>query len=199
MSRGTLGRVKMDDIIKAPVASFDQALQGRLAGVSVTSSDGQPGSEMDIVIRGANSLTQSNSPLYVIDGFPIEDFSSAAVNTADIASLTVLKDASATAIYGSRGANGVIIIETKKGEIGKPKVSYSGTVGVQEVTKRMELMTPYEFVVYQIERSPANLDRYLTKPGRTLDYYRTHAGIDWQDRLFRNALMHTHNISVFGR
>ena len=101
---GTLGRVKMDDIIKAPVASFDQALQGRLAGVSVTSSDGQPGSEMDIVIRGANSLTQSNSPLYVIDGFPIEDFSSAAVNTADIASLTVLKDASATAIYGSRGA-----------------------------------------------------------------------------------------------
>lgn len=195
---GTLGRVKMDDIIKAPVASFDQALQGRLAGVSVTSSDGQPGSEMDIVIRGANSLTQSNSPLYVIDGFPIEDFSSAAVNTADIASLTVLKDASATAIYGSRGANGVIIIETKKGEIGKPKVSYSGTVGVQEVTKRMELMTPYEFVVYQIERSPANLDRYLTKPGRTLDYYRTHAGIDWQDRLFRNALMHTHNISVSG-
>ena len=195
---GTLGRVKMEDMVKAPVVSFDQALQGRIAGVSITSSDGQPGSEMDIVIRGSNSLTQSNSPLYVVDGFPIEDFSSAAVNTADIASLTVLKDASATAIYGSRGANGVIIIETKKGEIGKPKISYSGTVGVQEVTKRMELMTPYEFVVYQIERSPSNLDRYLTKPGRTLDYYRTHEGIDWQDRLFRSALMHTHNLSVSG-
>ena len=195
---GALSRVKMDDIVKAPVASFDQALQGRMAGVSVTSSDGQPGTEMDIVIRGANSLTQSNSPLYVIDGFPIEDFSSAAVNAADIASMTVLKDASATAIYGSRGANGVIIIETKKGEEGRAKVTYNGTVGFQEVTNRMELMTPYEFVVYQIERSPSNLDRYLTKPERTLDYYRTNAGIDWQDRLFRNALMHTHNISVSG-
>lgn len=161
---GTVSRVKMEDMVKAPVASFDQALQGRLAGVSVTSSDGTPGAEMDIVIRGANSLTQSNSPLYVVDGFPIEDFSSAAVNTADIASLTVLKDASATAIYGSRGANGVIIIETNKGEAGKPKVTYNGTVGFQEVTKRMELMTPYEFVVYQIERAPSNLDRYLTRP-----------------------------------
>ncbi|MDE5694464.1 MAG: TonB-dependent receptor plug domain-containing protein, partial [Alistipes sp.] len=195
---GTLGRVKMEDMVKAPVASFDQALQGRLAGVQVTSQDGTPGAEMDIVIRGANSLTQSNSPLYVVDGFPIEDFSSAAINTADIASLTVLKDASATAIYGSRGANGVIIIETNKGEAGKPKVTYNGTVGFQEVTKRMELMTPYEFVVYQIERSPSNLDRYLTKPGRTLDFYRTHEGIDWQDRLFRSALMHTHNVSVTG-
>ncbi|MDE5578427.1 MAG: TonB-dependent receptor [Alistipes sp.] len=195
---GTLGRVKMEDLVKAPVASFDQALQGRLAGVSVNSSDGTPGAEMDIVIRGANSLTQSNSPLYVIDGFPIEDFSSAAINTADIASLTVLKDASATAIYGSRGANGVIIIETHKGQEGKPKVTYNGTVGFQEVTKRMELMTPYEFVVYQIERSPANLDRYLTKPERTLDFYRSHEGIDWQDRLFRTALMHTHNVSVSG-
>ncbi|MDE5621681.1 MAG: SusC/RagA family TonB-linked outer membrane protein, partial [Alistipes sp.] len=195
---GTISRVKMEDIVKAPVASFDQALQGRMAGVSVTSSDGQPGSEMDIVIRGANSLTQSNAPLYVVDGFPIEDFSSAAVNAADIASMTVLKDASATAIYGSRGANGVIIIETKKGEEGRAKVTYSGTVGFQEVTNRMELMTPYEFVVYQIERSPSNLDRYLTKPERTLDYYRTNGGIDWQDRLFRNALMHTHNISVSG-
>ena len=195
---GTVSRVKMEDMVKAPVASFDQALQGRLAGVSVTSSDGTPGAEMDIVIRGANSLTQSNSPLYVVDGFPIEDFSSAAVNTADIASLTVLKDASATAIYGSRGANGVIIIETNKGEAGKPKVTYNGTVGFQEVTKRMELMTPYEFVVYQIERAPSNLDRYLTRPGRTLDFYRTHEGIDWQDRLFRSALMHTHNVSVSG-
>lgn len=195
---GTVGRVKMDDLAKAPVASFDQALQGRLAGVTVSSSDGTPGAEMDIVIRGANSLTQSNSPLYVVDGFPIEDFSSAAIGTADIASLTVLKDASATAIYGSRGANGVIIIETVKGAEGKAKVTYNGTVGFQEVTNRMELMNPYEFVVYQIERSPSNLDRYLTKPGRTLDFYRSHTGIDWQDRLFRTALMHTHNVSVTG-
>ena len=195
---GTVSRVKMDDIIKAPVASFDQALQGRLAGVQVSSTDGQPGAEMEIVIRGANSLTQSNAPLYVVDGFPIEDFSSAALSASDIASMTVLKDASATAIYGSRGANGVIIIETKQGQVGKPQVTYNGTFGFQQVTKQMELMNPYEFVVYQIERDPSNLDAYLTNPGRTLDYYRTHPGIDWQDRLFRNAFVHMHNISVSG-
>ena len=117
---GSVGVVKVTDLIKAPVTSFDQALQGRVAGVNVSSSDGQPGTDFNIVIRGTNSLTQDNSPLYVIDGFPIENFSNAALNPEDIESMTILKDASATAIYGSRGANGVIIIETKKGKVGRP-------------------------------------------------------------------------------
>ena len=212
---GSLGVLSTSEITKSKGTSFMDALQGRMAGVQVSSSSGEPGAGIDITIRGGNSINAGTQPLYIIDDVQIDvnadevatsSYTSAnvrynplaGINPSDIESITVLKDASATAIYGSRGANGVIIIETKKGEIGKPKVSYSGTVGVQEVTKRMELMTPYEFVVYQIERSPANLDRYLTKPGRTLDYYRTHAGIDWQDRLFRNALMHTHNISVSG-
>lgn len=141
---GSVGIVKVDDMVKAPVSSFDQALQGRVAGVNVTSSDGQPGTDFNIVIRGANSLTQDNSPLYVIDGFPIENFSNSALNPDDIASLTVLKDASATAIYGSRGANGVIIIETKKGKVGRPTITYSGTFGVQSVTKKIDMMNPYD-------------------------------------------------------
>lgn len=195
---GTVSRVSIDDMIKAPVTSFDQALQGRLAGVSVSSSDGQPGSEMNIVIRGANSLTQSNSPLYVIDGFPIEDFSNAAINSSDIASMTVLKDASATAIYGSRGANGVIIIETKRGQEGRPKITYNGTFGFQQVTKQIDMMNPYDFVVYQLERDPGALDKYLTNPNRTMDYYRNADGVDWQDKLFRNAPVQLHNISLAG-
>src|SRR5690606_18604289 len=108
---GSVGEVKVEDIQKAPVATIDQALAGRIAGVQVTSNEGQPGSAMNVVIRGGNSLTQSNSPLYVIDGFPMEDPSLAAINPQDIKSMNILKDASATAIYGSRGANGVIVIE----------------------------------------------------------------------------------------
>ena len=196
---GTLSNVKVDELVKAPVINFDQALQGRIAGVSISSADGQPGSDMDVVIRGANSLTQSNSPLYVVDGFPIEDFSSAAINTSDIASLTVLKDASATAIYGARGANGVIIIETNRGFEGKPTITYNGTYGFQTVTKKMEMMDAYEFVCYQIERQPSSVDTYLNNLDRTLeDYKQMGQGIDWQDRLFQNAPLHMHNISLAG-
>ncbi|MCQ2184396.1 MAG: TonB-dependent receptor plug domain-containing protein, partial [Bacteroidales bacterium] len=101
---GTVSRVNMEEIIKAPVVSIDQALQGRIAGVNLTSSDGQPGSEMSVVIRGTNSITQDNSPLYVVDGFAMEDFAGTGVSPQDVASITVLKDASATAIYGSRAA-----------------------------------------------------------------------------------------------
>lgn len=196
---GTVSIVKMDDVIKAPVVNFDQALQGRMPGVYVSSADGQPGSNMEIVIRGANSLTQSNAPLYVVDGFPMEDFSSAAINSNDIESLTVLKDASATAVYGARGANGVIIIETKKGVEGRPVIAYNGTFGFQTVTKKMKMMNALEFVEYQIERSPATADIYLNNLDRTLEYYRDLGqGIDWQDKLFRIAPIHMHNVSMTG-
>lgn len=196
---GTVSIVKMDDVIKAPVVNFDQALQGRMPGVYVSSADGQPGSNMEIVIRGANSLTQSNAPLYVVDGFPMEDFSSAAINSNDIESLTVLKDASATAVYGARGANGVIIIETKKGVEGRPVIAYNGTFGFQTVTKKMKMMNALEFVEYQIERSPATADTYLNNLDRTLEYYRDLGqGIDWQDKLFRIAPIHMHNVSMTG-
>ena len=195
---GTVTHVKMEEIRRAPVIGLDQALQGRIAGMKVTSADGQPGYDMEVIIRGANSLTQSNSPLYVIDGFPMEDYSTSALSPNDIASVTVLKDASSTAIYGSRGANGVIIIETKKGKLGKTEINYSGTMGVHQAARRMELMTPYEFVVYQLERSSESFDKYLTNVGRTLEDYLSYNGIDWQDRIFRNAFVQTHNISMLG-
>ena len=196
---GTVSIAKMDDVLKAPVVNFDQALQGRMAGVQVSSMDGQPGSDMEIIIRGANSLTQSNAPLYVVDGFPMEDFSGAAINANDIESLSVLKDASATAIYGARGANGVIIIETKKGVEGRPVVTYNGTYGFQTVTKKMEMMNALEFVEYQIERQPSSVDTYLNNLDRTLEDYRNMGqGTDWQDELFRVAPVHMHNLSLTG-
>ena len=111
---GAVGTVKFEDVLKAPVATVDQSLAGRIAGVQVSSNDGQPGSSANIVIRGGNSLTQSNAPLYVIDGFPVESIDDITLNPNEIESMTVLKDASSTAIYGARGSNGVIVIETKQ-------------------------------------------------------------------------------------
>lgn len=195
---GSVGVVKVSDMVKAPVTSFDQALQGRIAGVNVSSSDGQPGSDFNIVIRGANSLTQDNSPLYVIDGFPIENFSNAAINPEDIESMTILKDASASAIYGSRGANGVIIVETKKGKIGRPTVTYTGTFGTQSVSKKMEMMSAYDYVDYMVERDESNYAKFLTDEGRTLEDYRNIKAIDWQDEIFRTSFVHMHNVSLRG-
>lgn len=196
---GSVGQVKIEEMTKAPVTSFEEALAGRIAGVQVSSNSGQPGDDINIVIRGGNSITQSNAPLYVVDGFPIEDFNASSINPDDIESISVLKDASATAIYGTRGANGVIILETKKGKIGKPQVSYNAFVGYHEPTKKMDMMTPYDFVRYQLDRDPVSMtDMYLTKPGFTLEDYRNADQIDWQDYLFRNALAHNHSLSLRG-
>src|SRR5690554_960466 len=196
---GSVGRVDVEDMIKAPVASFSEALAGRVAGVRVSGSDGQPGGGVNIVIRGAGSLTQSTSPLYVIDGFPIENLDPTTLNPEDIESMTILKDASSTAVYGSRAANGVILIQTKRGLVGKPLVSYSGSYGVQQNPRKMEMMSPYEFVKYQSELNPTSFDTPAYFEGdRTLDYYRNIEGIDWQDEVIRTGSVQIHNISLRG-
>lgn len=196
---GSVGRVDVEDMIKAPVASFSEALAGRVAGVRVSGSDGQPGGGVNIVIRGAGSLTQSTSPLYVIDGFPIENLDPTTLNPEDIESMTILKDASSTAVYGSRAANGVILIQTKRGLVGKPVVSYSGSYGIQQNPRKMEMMSPYEFVKYQSELNPTSFDTPAYFEGdRTLDHYRNVEGIDWQDEVIRTGSVQIHNISLRG-
>ncbi|MGN7722014.1 SusC/RagA family TonB-linked outer membrane protein [Chitinophaga sp. 22620] len=197
---GSVSQVRVEDLQKAPVLSFDQALAGRVAGVQVSSNDGQPGAEgINIVVRGANSLSQSNSPLYVIDGFPMEDPENMSLNPEDIKTINILKDASATAIYGARGANGVVVIETKHGQAGAaPAITATASFGFQDVTKRMELMSPYDFVRYQFERDDqTTTDAYLSN-GLTLEDYKRTSGINWQDRLFRRAPMQVYNIAVRG-
>lgn len=195
---GAVERVDAGELSKISASSLDQALQGRMAGVSLSSSDGQPGVEMDILIRGTTSISQSNSPLFVIDGFPMEDYSISTIHPKDVASITILKDASSSAIYGSRGANGVILIETKKGKQGNAEVSYSGSVGVQQVSRTMEMMDAYDFVKYQLELVPSLSSKYLDATGLTLEDYKGVPAIDWQQKIFRTALVHSHNVSVIG-
>jgi TonB-linked SusC/RagA family outer membrane protein len=194
---GSIGSVNVAELQKAPVTSFEQALGGRVAGVQVASSDGQPGDAPNIVIRGNNSVNNSNSPLYVIDGFPIENPNNNAINPAEIASIDVLKDASATAIYGSRGANGVIIITTKRGKQGAPVIQYDAYAGFNKVTRRLKMMSPYEFVRLQNEINPTLAAGYFTN-GRTMDSYKDVQGVDYQDELFRTAPFQNHYLSLSG-
>ncbi len=197
---GAVVSVQSRDLVKAPVKSFDEAMAGRVAGVQITSGDGQPGSLPSIVIRGANSLTSDNSPLYVIDGFPIEgNDENFALNPADIESIDILKDASATAIYGARGANGVIMITTKRGKAGKPKITYTGYYGFQNEVKRMEVMGPYDFVRMLYDRNPDETEqRYLSGRNKTLEDYKNDKGIDWYDEVVHYAPMQNHSISASG-
>lgn len=204
---GSVAKVEMDELNKAQVLSFDQALGGRVAGVQVVSSDGRPGAESNIVIRGSNTISEHSdgNPLYVIDGFATDDADLASISPNDIESIDVLKDASATAIYGARGANGVIIVTTKRGSESAPKVTYDGYVTFQEEPKFLELMNGYDFVAYQEElqgvtRLRSNYYRYDTALGRyrTLEDYRYIPESNWQDEVFRPAPMTSHNLSLTG-
>lgn len=197
---GAVGSVNMTDVEKAPVLSLDQAMQGRLAGVQVTSSDGQPGANADFVIRGVGSVSQTAAPLFVIDGFPQEDFNFNSLSPQDIASVEVLKDASATAIYGSRGANGVIIITTKRGTSAVPSISYSTNAGFQNTIAKVKMLDSYEFVKLQNDVNPFYTNYVYFSNGKTLDSYRNAPYIDWQDLLSnKNPSFQTHNISIAGK
>lgn len=194
---GAVEVVNVSELQKAPVPTFDQALAGRIAGVQVSGNDGQPGMANNIVIRGNNSITQDNSPLYVIDGFPVEAFNDNPVSPSDIESIQVLKDASATSIYGSRGANGVIIITTKQGTKAAPVISLNSYYGVQDVTNKFDMMSPYEFVKYQYELNPITTDR-LYLDTRTLEDYKNLPGIDMQNAIYRRAPIWNNDIAFRG-
>ena len=186
-------------------ASIDNALQGKVAGVQAASTSGQPGAPANIRIHGQSSLTGSGDPLYVVDGMPLgggtdKTASSnplASINPADIETMEVLKDASATAIYGSRAANGVIIITTKKGKKGEAKVNYSGNFTVSQFTNRYDMMNLREYASYisdaQIIQDRGTQPDMLFRSPSSLG-----EGTDWQDELFQNAIGHSHQISVNG-
>ncbi|MBE6216024.1 MAG: TonB-dependent receptor [Bacteroidales bacterium] len=207
---GSVSKVDMGELMKAPVTNFDQALTGKVAGVVVTTSDGALGAEANITIRGNNSLTQSSAPLYIIDGFPTESSMATALNSADIESIDILKDASATAIYGARGANGVIVITTKQGMEGKPKVNFSANWTVNRIANKADLMNGYEFVELQNELfgmngntnpylKPSDADLAAGIESYSLEDYRDQSQwSDWQDNIYRTSLSQTYNISLSG-
>ena len=207
---GSVSKVDMGEILKAPVTNFDQALTGKVAGVVVTTSDGALGAEANITIRGNNSLTQSSAPLYIIDGFPTESSMATALNSADIESIDILKDASATAIYGARGANGVIVITTKQGVEGKPKVNFSSSWTVSHIANKADLMNGYEFVQLQNEiyGLSGNTNAYIKpteedtaagiKSYSLEDYLDESRWNDWQDNIYRTSLSQNYNLSISG-
>lgn len=209
--------VGAEDIEGFVGAGVDQALQGKAAGVQVTANSGQPGGGMQVQIRGASTLNAKDAqPLYVIDGVPVQnlvkggndyglDLGNGSVgsfsgisnlNPDDIESMEILKDASATAIYGSRAANGVVLITTKSGKKGKAQFNYSGTAGWQTVAKTLDLMNLREYAKYRTEFYQ---DQGLTEnDGEFGDYRILGNGTDWQDAIFRTAFMTSHNLSAAG-
>ena len=194
---GSVTAIKPDEMSKGITTSAQDMLAGKIAGVNVTSNSGEPGAGSQIRIRGGSSLNASNDPLIVIDGLAIDNDGIkgmanglAMVNPQDIETFTVLKDASATAIYGSRASNGVIIITTKKGsKDGKLKVAYNGSVTVSTTQKRYDVMDGDEYRAYLIERFGSLEDAPLTVGD---------ANTDWQDAIFRTAVSTEHNISLSG-
>ena len=185
-----------------PLSSAAEALSGRLAGVQVTSTEGAPGADVIIRVRGGGSITQDNAPIYIVDGIQVENALSI-ISPQDIASVDVLKDASATAIYGARGANGVVIITTKGGRPGRTIVSYNGSGGFREISNKMDVLKPYDFVLWQYERARINNDSNFNKTygstWDTLENYKNTPFIDWQEEVFgRKAPYQNHNITVSG-
>lgn len=200
---GSVSSINARQIKDIPINSAAQALAGRLAGVQITGTEGSPDAAAVIRVRGGGSITQDNSPLYIIDGIQIEDGLSV-ISPQDIASIDVLKDASATAIYGARGANGVVIITTKSGRNQKPVLSYNGMAGVSKLANKLEVMQPYDFVMFQYERSrgsTADMNSFLSTYGTFADMelYKSVPFVDWQDQMFgRDAIQQTHNVSLTG-
>ena len=197
---GSVVSVSEKDIKKTIVTSVDQALQGRAAGVQVTQNSGAPGGGISVAIRGTNSLN-GNEPLYVIDGIAVEGQTNgntsalSSINPSDIVSLEVLKDASATAIYGSRASNGVVLITTKRGSVGKTKISYEGYYASQRIPKFLDSMNLREYAKLYNERADIlgwGKREEFADPSVLGD------GTNWQKEIFQNAGMHSHQLSVSG-
>lgn len=203
---GSVSSLSEDKLKESVATSIDQAMAGRVSGVSVTSTSGQPGQATSVRVRGVSTLSGSSEPLYVVDGMPIgggdasHSASSnplASINPADIISMDVLKDASATAIYGSRAANGVVMITTRKGKSGDAKITYDGSFSVSQFTKRLDMMNLKEYAQYL--NDPTVRDAFKSEPDILLSNPDVLGeGTDWQDELFRNGIGHSHQVSASG-
>lgn len=203
---GSISSVSGQAIENYKTSSVLNALGGMVAGVNITSSDGTPGGGFDVKIRGVGTVTGETSPLYIVDGFEVSDINYLA--NQDIKSIEVLKDASASAIYGSRAANGVVLVTTKSGYAGRPEVSYSGSTSYRVLSKQLDELTPYEFVALQMELNPSKYATTYYREGndaagrpyryQTIDDYIGAKGVDWQDEAFRPTWSSNHELSVRG-
>ncbi|MEJ1239211.1 TonB-dependent receptor [Chryseolinea sp. T2] len=191
-----IASVKSADLVQTPVVNVAQGLQARVAGVQITQNSAAPGGNVSVRIRGTNSINGTSEPLYVVDGIQISNSGGindvsplSTINPNDIESVDVLKDASATAIYGARGANGVVLITTKRGKSGVTRVSYEGYYGVQQVRKMLDVMNASEFAQLENETFKTNVYADPAAEGE---------GVDWQKLIFRSAPIQNHQLSVNG-
>lgn len=196
---GSVANVKMADIAETPVIGVDQALQGRIAGVDIMSTTGEPGSSTSIRIRGTRSIEASNEPLIVVDGVMDAVGSLGEINPDDIESISILKDASSTAIYGSRGANGVVMVTTKKGVTEKPVIRAKATFGISTIAKHLDLMNAEEFVRYINDYySFGSKGVYLPDNSARKDIESYANDTDWIDAITRVAKYQNYQVSISG-
>ena len=201
---GSVTNVKMGDIKDAPVLSVDQALQGRIAGADIMTTSGEPGASTSIRIRGTRSIIASNEPLIVVDGVMDAVSDLGDLNSADIESISVLKDASSTAIYGSRGSNGVIIVTTKRGDSDKPRIVFEAEAGVSQLPKKLDVMKGYEYAQYRNDIAyftTGNTDAVEGAPLSKYPYKDPLSygdGTDWLGSVTRTAVYQNYNLSVSG-
>lgn len=201
---GSVTNVKMGDIKDAPVLSVDQALQGRIAGADIMTTSGEPGASTSIRIRGTRSIIASNEPLIVVDGVMDAVSDLGDLNSADIESISVLKDASSTAIYGSRGSNGVIIVTTKRGDSDKPRIVFKAEAGVSQLPKKLDVMKGYEYAQYRNDIAyftTGNTDAVEGAPLSKYPYKDPLSygdGTDWLGSVTRTAVYQNYNLSVSG-
>lgn len=198
---GSVATVNNKALEAVPVANATEALQGKMAGVQITATEGSPDAEMKIRVRGGGSITGDNTPLYIVDGFPVESISD--IPASEIEDITVLKDASSTAIYGSRGANGVILVTTKSGKEGKVNVSYNAYYSWKKMAKTLNTLSGSDYVKWQREYALLrdNEDKYTNLFGNweDRDLYENAAENDWQDQVFgRVGNTFNHNLSITG-
>ena len=192
---GSVSSVKNTELSAFPTNNAVQALSGRVSGVQIKQNTGAPGGAISVRIRGTNSIKGSNEPLYVVDGFPISESDLTFINNSDIESLEILKDASATAIYGSRGANGVVLITTKSGKLGQTKVDIRTNIGIQTLRKKLDLCNAYEYATLYNEVA-ANDGKAPAFTQAEVDGFGE--GFDWQDFVFRKALIQNEDVTVSG-
>ena len=198
---GSVATVNSEVLAAVPVASATEALTGKMAGVQITTTEGSPDAEMKIRVRGGGSITGDNTPLFIVDGFPVESISD--IPASDIEDMTVLKDASSTAIYGSRGANGVILVTTKSGKEGKVSVNYNAYYSWKKIAKTMDVLDPYDYAKWQYELAMLKDDvtSYEQFFGKyeDMDMYQNIPYNDWQDLTFgRTGHTFNHNLSITG-
>lgn len=223
-STGSISQLKADGLDKNVSTNFSSALSGQVTGVQVIQTSGQPGTDSQIRVRGIGTLTAGSDPLIVVDGFPLTEGSTLnSINTASIESIEVLKDAASTAIYGSRGANGIIMIKTKGGASSKPNVTFSASLGMQQRSDRVKLVNAHDFAIFQkearntgyVNKDPNNrketdsteerkkngASKRELLPDYILPYLNGEAGLtdtDWYDEIFRTGSISDYNISVNG-